>query len=105
MFARADRALHAGKEHRRMLEFGGVHLNTRRDLASGLRTSDHDHTHRESPWSLETWSLETWSLQTAASGARPPLFDSRKAALRQSLKAIVRQSLPHRQNRQFRFLA
>jgi hypothetical protein len=66
-----------------MLEFGGVHLNARRDLASGLRTSDHDHAHRESPWSLEIWA--------AGSGALRTLFDSAKAALRQSLQAIARQ--------------
>jgi hypothetical protein len=55
MFARADRALHAGKEYRGTSEFSGLHLNARRNLASGLRTSDHDHAHPESPWSLKTW--------------------------------------------------
>src|SRR5436190_2849533 len=81
--ARANRTLHAGKEHRRMLEFGGVHLNARRDLASGLRTSDHNHAHRESPWSLQTWGQVSGALRT--------LFDSRKAALRQSLQPVVPQ--------------
>jgi hypothetical protein len=42
----ADRAIGAGEEHRQSLETRGLDVETRRNFASRLRTSEHDHPHQ-----------------------------------------------------------